>query len=466
MRDVYKEREQFKKKYFDEDKAELDLKGKQLCCLEEQDKHYHHQGAKSEFPKVGIFTDEELKSGAFLIHLMASLYLFAALAIVCDDYFVPALERISEELSLSEDVAGATFMAAGSSAPELFTSVIGVFVAKSDIGIGTIVGSAVFNILVIIGACGLFVPGDIHLSWWPLFRDSTFYLLTILLLLYVIFPEFDNDQCPAWEHKELFQCNDRSYFDKPGLYKEKDKDGNIVANSDKQFKDFCQCPPSNIPWGKCQTWRKKNTKKAQASSVDCSKPVESNIILPSGEVKKTGYYAKEFTQSCTCSDQTKVFGDFKNCIKWKPTKAHVESKYQCNQKNYRRDYERFLQECTCRPYHNVGRAELLSGDVAKCGKSEVFFSEACVMLAFYCVYILTMKYNEPLEALFSKCGSKSAEPEEEEQQLNGDGNKSRLIATPLLERKQQSTSQLHRWHKTLCHLKFFPKFFVPLVRLL
>ncbi|CAG7816355.1 unnamed protein product, partial [Allacma fusca] len=39
-----------------------------------------------------------------------------------------------------DDVAGATFMAAGGSAPELFTSVIGVFISHDDVGIGTIVG--------------------------------------------------------------------------------------------------------------------------------------------------------------------------------------------------------------------------------------------------------------------------------------------------------------------------------------
>ena len=54
-------------------------------------------------------------------------------------------------IGISEDVAGATFMAAGGSAPELFTSMIGVFIAFSDVGIGTIVGSAVFNILFVIG---------------------------------------------------------------------------------------------------------------------------------------------------------------------------------------------------------------------------------------------------------------------------------------------------------------------------
>lgn len=66
-------------------------------------------------------------------------FAFSALAIVCDDFFVPSLEVISEKLDLSEDVAGATFMAAGSSAPELFTSIAGVTV-ESDVGVGTIVG--------------------------------------------------------------------------------------------------------------------------------------------------------------------------------------------------------------------------------------------------------------------------------------------------------------------------------------
>ncbi len=70
-------------------------------------------------------------------------------------------------------------MAGGSSSPELFTAIVGIeielkiwgvffliwflnlgiFVAKGDVGVGTIVGSAVFNIVCIIGICGLFVNG-------------------------------------------------------------------------------------------------------------------------------------------------------------------------------------------------------------------------------------------------------------------------------------------------------------------
>ncbi|XP_068571023.1 sodium/potassium/calcium exchanger 3 isoform X2 [Cebidichthys violaceus] len=146
------------------------------------------RSAISDFPE-DIFTPEQRRQGAVLLHLLCAIYMFHALAIVCEFYFVPSLEKVSENLHLSQDVAGATFMAAGSSAPELFTSLIGVFITKGDVGVGTIVGSAVFNILVIIGLCGIFSGQPISLSWWPLFRDAVFYILSIVVLIMVIYDE-------------------------------------------------------------------------------------------------------------------------------------------------------------------------------------------------------------------------------------------------------------------------------------
>uniref|UniRef100_UPI0037E8EFD9 sodium/potassium/calcium exchanger 3 n=1 Tax=Semicossyphus pulcher TaxID=241346 RepID=UPI0037E8EFD9 len=144
------------------------------------------RAAIHEFPE-DIFTKEQRKKGAVFLHALCAIYMFYALAIVCDDYFVPSLEKISENLQLSEDVAGATFMAAGSSAPELFTSLIGVFITKGDVGVGTIVGSAVFNILVIIGLSGIFAGQTVVLTWWSLFRDSSYYILSVLTLIMVIY---------------------------------------------------------------------------------------------------------------------------------------------------------------------------------------------------------------------------------------------------------------------------------------
>ncbi|XP_055494970.1 sodium/potassium/calcium exchanger 3 [Leucoraja erinacea] len=144
--------------------------------------------ALHEFP-VDVFTNDERRHGAITLHLICTIYMFYALAIVCDDYFVPSLDKICERLHLSEDVAGATFMAAGSSAPELFTSVIGVFITKGDVGVGTIVGSAVFNILCIVGVCGLFSGMVVPLTWWSLIRDSSYYTLSVMVLILIIYDE-------------------------------------------------------------------------------------------------------------------------------------------------------------------------------------------------------------------------------------------------------------------------------------
>lgn len=126
--------------------------------------------------------------------------MFVALAIVCDEFFVPSLDVIIEKLGITDDVAGATFMAAGGSAPELFTSVIGVFVSFDDVGIGTIVGSAVFNILFVIGMCALFSRTVLSLTWWPLFRDCSFYSISLLVLIYF----FRDNRIWWWEALILF----------------------------------------------------------------------------------------------------------------------------------------------------------------------------------------------------------------------------------------------------------------------
>ncbi|XP_039725286.1 sodium/potassium/calcium exchanger 2 isoform X2 [Pteropus medius] len=138
--------------------------------------------AQGDYPK-DIFSLEDRRKGAIILHVIGMIYMFIALAIVCDEFFVPSLTVITEKLGISDDVAGATFMAAGGSAPELFTSLIGVFIAHSNVGIGTIVGSAVFNILFVIGMCALFSREILNLTWWPLFRDVSFYIVDLIMLI-------------------------------------------------------------------------------------------------------------------------------------------------------------------------------------------------------------------------------------------------------------------------------------------
>ncbi|RDD46275.1 Sodium/potassium/calcium exchanger Nckx30C [Trichoplax sp. H2] len=136
----------------------------------------------SLFPQ-DVFTQSQKSNGAIVLHFIGVIYMFVALSIVCDNYFVPTLEVIVVKWSISEDVAGATFMAAGGSAPELFTSLIGTFIARSNVGFGTIIGSAVFNILFVIGMCAILSKQVLQVTWWPLFRDCIFYLLALCALV-------------------------------------------------------------------------------------------------------------------------------------------------------------------------------------------------------------------------------------------------------------------------------------------
>ena len=87
-----------------------------------------------------------------LLYFVSMLAIFYLLAVVCDRYFVESLEIMSKKMKLSDDVAGATLMAVGSSAPEFFTAAMALFaVGHESVGAGTIIGSAIFNILVIVG---------------------------------------------------------------------------------------------------------------------------------------------------------------------------------------------------------------------------------------------------------------------------------------------------------------------------
>lgn len=144
--------------------------------------------SSAEDDKVcGTLQSWELEGGVFA-YLAALCYIFMALAIICDDYFVASLDKITDALALSPDVAGATFMAAGSSSPELFVSLADNVFRKpqESLGAGTIVGSAIFNILIIISMSALLAREVLVLDWRPLLRDSLWYSWAIVVLTYSV----------------------------------------------------------------------------------------------------------------------------------------------------------------------------------------------------------------------------------------------------------------------------------------
>ena len=121
-----------------------------------------------------------------ILSAVAMLACFVFLARIVDLFFIESLDKISNDLRLSSDAAGATLMAVGSSAPELFVALFSVLKPGEHqaIGIGSIVGSAIFNLLVIVGAAA--IVRKAKLTWQPAARDFFFYTLAVVLLVLFI----------------------------------------------------------------------------------------------------------------------------------------------------------------------------------------------------------------------------------------------------------------------------------------
>ena len=119
--------------------------------------------------------------GRGLLYILLMVYLFIGVSIV-SDRFMESIETITaseKEVTVkdpktgkntiivvrvwNETVANLTLMALGSSAPEILLSVVEIFskgFKAGDLGPGTIVGSAAFNLFMIIGLCMYVIPDD------------------------------------------------------------------------------------------------------------------------------------------------------------------------------------------------------------------------------------------------------------------------------------------------------------------
>ncbi|XP_069365220.1 sodium/potassium/calcium exchanger 4-like isoform X3 [Maniola hyperantus] len=143
------------------------------------------QDSVEHFPD-SLFTDEQLRQGAFLCYVMFGIYSFTLLAIVCNDYFIPCVEMICEDLKIPQNVAAATFMSVATSCPEFFVNVISTFLTQSDMGIGTIVGSAIFNLLGVAAVGSLAAVAPIAIDFRPVTRDVIIYMMTVGVLVAIV----------------------------------------------------------------------------------------------------------------------------------------------------------------------------------------------------------------------------------------------------------------------------------------
>lgn len=93
-----------------------------------------------------------------LVKMVLSAIIGLAVVILGSDIAVDAATNIATFIGISERIIGLTIVAAGTSLPELVTSISAALKGKADIAIGNIVGSNIFNILFVVGTAALITP--------------------------------------------------------------------------------------------------------------------------------------------------------------------------------------------------------------------------------------------------------------------------------------------------------------------
>ncbi|XP_077988426.1 sodium/potassium/calcium exchanger 4-like [Glandiceps talaboti] len=133
-----------------------------------------------------LFTEEQLRHGAVIVHIAVLIYMVYALCLESVRYFIPAMEVMCERFHIPEGVAGATLVAFGSSAGELLITLISVIIGSGTIGFGTVIGTSTFTAAFIPGCCGLVLVTAFRLDWWPVFRDTSFYMIGCIAVMLML----------------------------------------------------------------------------------------------------------------------------------------------------------------------------------------------------------------------------------------------------------------------------------------
>ncbi len=141
---------------------------------------------KTPKSKLGVWYGNQKQKTWFLILL---ILVGIGMIVGGGTLLVNAATEIATRAGVSQRVIGLTIVAIGTSLPELVTSVIAAFKGETDIAVGNIIGSNIFNILLIAGISSLFFP--LSFSMGNLI-DATVALGAALLLLLFSLPKSHN----------------------------------------------------------------------------------------------------------------------------------------------------------------------------------------------------------------------------------------------------------------------------------
>jgi len=140
----------------------------------------------------------KLNSGKVILLIVIGL----ASLIIGGKLIVDNAVKIAETLNVSHQLIGLTIVSAGTSLPELATSLVAARKGNTDLAVGNIIGSNIFNILFILGASALIRPVDYNLAFN---FDGIVLVLGTLFLLVTMFTG-EKRKVDRWEAAVFLTC--------------------------------------------------------------------------------------------------------------------------------------------------------------------------------------------------------------------------------------------------------------------
>ncbi|MBU0617512.1 MAG: calcium/sodium antiporter [Planctomycetes bacterium] len=166
---------------------------------------YESRKSAVRFPET-VASDEDsvqkITGRNWLINIGLVL-LGLALLTVGAQWLVDAAVTFARALGISELIVGLTIVAVGTSLPELATSVIAAVRGERYIAVGNVVGSNIFNILVVLGLSATFSPEGINVSHAALVFDVPIMVLVAFVCLPIFFTGYRVDR---WEGFLFLGC--------------------------------------------------------------------------------------------------------------------------------------------------------------------------------------------------------------------------------------------------------------------
>ncbi len=187
----------------------------------------------------------------FLVELIVILIISLLIVIKSADIFVDNLVEVGALLGISQIILGVTASAIGTSLPEFGSAMIATLSGSVDIGVGTVIGSNIWNIAGILGITAAFT-GVIKSDTKGLKRDGAVTLATALILMFFMFFG-DIGKIAAIVMIIVYAIYLRSLIKAQKEESENNKDKieekseleNINEKSGSKFKSI---PPKNIAW--------------------------------------------------------------------------------------------------------------------------------------------------------------------------------------------------------------------------